>query len=1440
MVAPYLEDLNYCGTHEPCMHGGTCENTAPDQYRCTCAEGLSGLRCEIVEHPCATQPCKNGGTCTLRDPTKYDAAKNLSAIKDLVASPTAVTVRRMRGMSSMGKPARSRTIDKDHVRAPPMNLPAPPDFICTCAPGWTGPMCETNIDECEGGPCEHGGTCIDLVGGFRCECPPQWSGDLCQTDVDECESNPASPLGPCINAEACVNTPGAFRCFCLDGWTGTTCAKDIDDCIGQCKNGATCIDLVNDYYCACALGYTGRNCEMDIDECVNLPCRNGGECVDMVGTFKCICPVGYSGTLCEEAKDYCTPSPCLEGQCLNTPGGYYCHCPAGRSGRHCELPRVSCQNPPCHDIDECEGGPCEHGGTCIDLVGGFRCECPPQWSGDLCQTDVDECESNPASPLGPCINAEACVNTPGAFRCFCLDGWTGTTCAKDIDDCIGQCKNGATCIDLVNDYYCACALGYTGRNCEMDIDECVNLPCRNGGECVDMVGTFKCICPVGYSGTLCEEAKDYCTPSPCLEGQCLNTPGGYYCHCPAGRSGRHCELPRVSCQNPPCHDSGCTPPQLNGTDLSIPCSGNGQCETFMNGPFCVCQPGYTGHFCEHNLNECTPNPCSNGGICFDGVGDFTCECLPGWAGKTCSERITQCMPGQCLNGGTCVITLSNSQCLCASGWGGAFCTDPLDQCQGQPCHNGGNCESGPGWFRCVCATGFSGPDCRINVNECSPQPCLGGATCQDGIGGFTCICPPGRQGTRCEISILAKDNVLSDPASVCYNSSTLSPYNPLIISPIADGSVNGTRDAVDETKCNSCTCVNGKPKCTNIWCGLPNCSRSTKANASMSCSTHEVCVPALVETCLAPPCDARGDCRALEPSRRVAPPKLPTSTDCWPNQAILGEQCSRITILMDPKLIPRGTTVEGVCLRLRRHLADRLIKTPHLEATTAFIVVLCDIKTGSNDTIEVTLSSPPGGAAGSTAIKEAVKILGEILSRQGTNLSGATAEAASFVSIVEVKVETAMISSESSNSNYLVAVACGSAIAALCIGAIVTLMLKQRISGQSGSGVSLSAATDASRHEEEKSNNLQNEENFRRYANPLKGSSSSLRGAMELSLNPAPEIAPVSSIAGPSAHHRSQPLFPACDADFSEKDTDNPNGHRGSQNLLFKAQNPEVRNNTCTPNPCSNGGICFDGVGDFTCECLPGWAGKTCSERITQCMPGQCLNGGTCVITLSNSQCLCASGWGGAFCTDPLDQCQGQPCHNGGNCESGPGWFRCVCATGFSGPDCRINVNECSPQPCLGGATCQDGIGGFTCICPPGRQGTRCEISILAKDNENFRRYANPLKGSSSSLRGAMELSLNPAPEIAPVSSIAGPSAHHRSQPLFPACDADFSEKDTDNPNGHRGSQNLLFKAQNPEVRNNTVGTFDNSHKDFGKRAINCQATTNILPPDSDGLTVHV
>lgn len=156
-----VTDLNYCGTHEPCMHGGTCENTAPDQYRCTCAEGLSGVRCEVVEHPCATQPCRNGGTCTLKDLAKYEA-RNKTAEEE-AAAPVVTVVRGMRGMSSMGKAMGSlRSLEgrKSLLNSTGSNLvkggtsnmatliaqtqPSAPqhEFTCACAPGWTGPTCE--------------------------------------------------------------------------------------------------------------------------------------------------------------------------------------------------------------------------------------------------------------------------------------------------------------------------------------------------------------------------------------------------------------------------------------------------------------------------------------------------------------------------------------------------------------------------------------------------------------------------------------------------------------------------------------------------------------------------------------------------------------------------------------------------------------------------------------------------------------------------------------------------------------------------------------------------------------------------------------------------------------------------------------------------------------------------------------------------------------------------------------------------------------------------------------------------------------------------------------------------------------------------------------------------------------------------------------------------
>lgn len=60
--------------------------------------------------------------------------------------------------------------------------------------------------------------------------------------------------------------------------------------------------------------------------------------------------------------------------------------------------------------------------------------------------------------------------------------------------------------------------------------------------------------------------------------------------------------------------------------------------TKNNSYYCVCPPGYSGKFCEFDINDCAPNPCKNNGTCTDKVNDFSCECLHGFSGRTCATH----------------------------------------------------------------------------------------------------------------------------------------------------------------------------------------------------------------------------------------------------------------------------------------------------------------------------------------------------------------------------------------------------------------------------------------------------------------------------------------------------------------------------------------------------------------------------------------------------------------------------------------------------------------------------------------------------------------------------------------------------------------------------------------------------------------------------------
>ncbi|XP_051276283.1 LOW QUALITY PROTEIN: protocadherin Fat 4 [Dicentrarchus labrax] len=183
----------------------------------------SGVQIDAVDHdPCTRNPCQNGGSCKRRLSVGPDMKTEESVPVILVS-----------------------------------NHPLQP-YACSCRPGYTGALCETDIDECQPSPCHNGGTCHNLVGGFSCTCPEGFTGMACERDVNECLSN------PCKNGALCQNFPGGFNCLCKSGFAGKTCDSIINHCeCNPCFNGGSCQNRVDGYYCHCPFGVFGKHCELN-------------------------------------------------------------------------------------------------------------------------------------------------------------------------------------------------------------------------------------------------------------------------------------------------------------------------------------------------------------------------------------------------------------------------------------------------------------------------------------------------------------------------------------------------------------------------------------------------------------------------------------------------------------------------------------------------------------------------------------------------------------------------------------------------------------------------------------------------------------------------------------------------------------------------------------------------------------------------------------------------------------------------------------------------------------------------------------------------------------------------------------------------------------------------------------------------------------------------
>uniref|UniRef100_A0A8C2L8T5 Delta-like protein n=1 Tax=Cricetulus griseus TaxID=10029 RepID=A0A8C2L8T5_CRIGR len=537
------KDLNYCGSHHPCVNGGTCINAEPDQYLCACPDGYLGKNCERAEHACASNPCANGGSCH-EVPSGFEChcpsgwSGPTCALGECRAAGARCRAQWVTPLVSFtdaneceGKPCLNAFSCKNliggyycdclpgwkgincHISqygGPPPD-PSPRDLVngyqCVCPRGFGGRHCELEYDKCASSPCRRGGVCEDLVDGFRCHCPRGLSGLLCEVTCPggACRGAGRSPGRVGTQVERGLIPAHVFPTV-IDG-CGFEAGSRTHGVApsGICGPHGHCVSLPGgNFSCVCDSGFTGTYCHENIDDCMGQPCRNGGTCIDEVDSFRCFCPSGWEGELCDINPNDCLPDPChSRGRCYDLVNDFYCACDDGWKGKTCHSREFQC------DIYTCSNG-----GTCYDNGDTFRCACPPGWKGSTCTI-----AKNSSCLPNPCVNGGTCVGSGDSFSCICRDGWEGRTCThrpimwNPCDHPLPCSYNGGICVDGVNWFRCECAPGFAGPDCRINIDECQSSPCAYGATCVDEINGYRCNCPPGRSGPRCQEGRPAVTVS---------------------------------------------------------------------------------------------------------------------------------------------------------------------------------------------------------------------------------------------------------------------------------------------------------------------------------------------------------------------------------------------------------------------------------------------------------------------------------------------------------------------------------------------------------------------------------------------------------------------------------------------------------------------------------------------------------------------------------------------------------------------------------------------------------------------------------------------------------------------------------------------------------------------------------------------------------------
>lgn len=131
-------------------------------------------------------------------------------------------------------------------------------------------------------------------------------------------------------------------------------------------------------------------------------------------------------------------------------------------------------------------------------------------------------------------------------------------------------------------------------------------------------------------------------------------------------------------------------------------------DTITTVAVCLCDgTGYTGDFCETDIDDCVGVTCNGHGTCHDNVNGYFCDCDGLWGGDNC-EIDTFCAANPCQNGMAC----NDGACECT---GVAFDNTDVDDFLLHGFYTSGvNCE-----IRDYCGVITD----KVNNGEAIPLPC---------------------------------------------------------------------------------------------------------------------------------------------------------------------------------------------------------------------------------------------------------------------------------------------------------------------------------------------------------------------------------------------------------------------------------------------------------------------------------------------------------------------------------------------------------------------------------------------------------------------------------------------------------------------------------------------------------------------------------------------